>query len=72
LDIGIPLRSVSKVWNSKASSNLQNCWEKISKEAIIHSWERIFRNAKKYLENSELINGFDQQIEVEELSDFDE
>jgi hypothetical protein len=29
----------------KASFNLQICWEKVSHDAVIHSWETIFRNA---------------------------
>jgi hypothetical protein len=57
----------------KASFNLQKCWEKVSHDAIIHSWETVFRNAKKYLENPEEINGFDQPIEEEEeTSEFSE
>jgi hypothetical protein len=57
----------------KASSNLQNCWEKVSKDAVLHSWETIFKNAIKYLENPELINGFAQQPnEEEESSEFAE
>jgi hypothetical protein len=55
----------------KASLNLQTCWENVSSDAISHSWETIFQNAKKYLDSPDLIDGFNQGMaEEEESSEF--
>jgi hypothetical protein len=60
-----------KFETKKASFNVQKCWEMVSKDAIIHSWETIFMNAKKYLDNPDIILGFDQEsFEEEESSEF--